>query len=200
MINNTEVRKMKKITYILSMILLLGVMTGCSNYAEDYNKNTLIVKKNGSLIEVAVEDFSETSVKADTLSVYITEQIDSYNEKQDKKVVKNKDLLTEDMSKVKLVLEYKDIDSYNGFNLLECKLADFADVDEKELKGTFISADGKSVKAGKMEGTKGAKVLIISEKTDIILPGDVLYYNKEVSMKKGVVSASGKNNAIIIYK
>ena len=83
MINNTEVRKMKKITYILSMILLLGVMTGCSNYAEDYNKNTLIVKKNGSLIEVAVEDFSETSVKADTLSVYITEQIDSYNEKQD---------------------------------------------------------------------------------------------------------------------
>ena len=200
MINNTEVRKMKKITYILSMILLLGVMTGCSNYAEDYNKNTLIVKKNGSLIEVAVEDFSDTSVKADTLSVYITEQIDSYNEKQDKKVVKNIDLLTEDMSKVKLVLEYKDIDSYNGFNLLECKLADFADVDEKELKGTFISSDGKSVKAGKMEGTKGAKVLIISEKTDIILPGDVLYYNKEVSMKKGVVSASGKNNAIIIYK
>ncbi len=191
---------MKKITYILSMILLLGAMTGCANYAEDYDKNTLIVKKNGSLVEVAVEDFSETSVKADALSVYITEQIDNFNEKQDKKVVKSKDLLTEDMSKVKLVLEYKDIDSYNGFNLLECKLADFSDVDEKELKGTFTSADGKSVKVGKMKGTKGAKVLIISEKTDIILPGDVLYYNKEVSMKKGVASASGKNYAIIIYK
>ena len=125
---------MKKITYILSVVFLLGLMTGCANYAEDYDRNTLIVKKNGSLIEVAVEDFSKTSVKADALSVYITEQIDNFNEKQDKKVVKNKDLLTEDMSKVKLVLEYKDIDSYNGFNLLECKLADFADVDEKELK------------------------------------------------------------------
>lgn len=191
---------MKKITYILSVVFLLGLMTGCANYAEDYDRNTLIVKKNGSLIEVAVEDFSKTSVKADALSVYITEQIDNFNEKQDKKVVKNKDLLTEDMSKVKLVLEYKDIDSYNGFNLLECKLADFADVDEKELKGTFTSADGKSVKAGKMEDTKGAKVLMISEKTDVILPGDILYYNKEVSMKKGVASASGKGNAIIIYK
>lgn len=191
---------MKKITYILSVVFLLGLMTGCANYAEDYDRNTLIVKKNGSLIEVAVEDFSKTSVKADALSVYITEQIDNFNEKQDKKVVKNKDLLTEDMSKVKLVLEYKDIDSYNGFNLLECKLADFADVDEKELKGTFTSADGKSVKVGKMEDTKGAKVLMISEKTDVILPGDILYYNKEVSMKKGVASASGKGNAIIIYK
>ncbi|MBE5942871.1 MAG: hypothetical protein E7264_10085 [Lachnospiraceae bacterium] len=191
---------MKKITYILSVVFLLGLMTGCANYAEDYDRNTLIVKKNGSLIEVAVEDFSKTSVKADALSVYITEQIDNFNEKQDKKVVKNKDLLTEDMSKVKLVLEYKDIDGYNGFNLLECKLTDFADVDEKELKGTFTSADGKSVKVGKMEDTKGAKVLMISEKTDVILPGDILYYNKEVSMKKGVASASGKGNAIIIYK
>jgi len=191
---------MKKITYILSVVFLLGLMTGCANYAEDYDRNTLIVKKNGSLIEVAVEDFSKTSVKADALSVYITEQIDNFNEKQDKKAVKNKDLLTEDMSKVKLVLEYKDIDGYNGFNLLECKLTDFADVDEKELKGTFTSADGKSVKVGKMEDTKGAKVLMISEKTDVILPGDILYYNKEVSMKKGVASASGKGNAIIIYK
>ena len=41
---------------------------------------------------------------------------------------------------------------------------------------------------------------MISEKTDVILPGDILYYNKEVSMKKGVASASGKGNAIIIYK
>ena len=145
---------MKKITYILSVVFLLGLMTGCANYAEDYDRNTLIVKKNGSLIEVAVEDFSKTSVKADALSVYITEQIDNFNEKQDKKVVKNKDLLTEDMSKVKLVLEYKDIDSYNGFNLLECKLADFADVDEKELKGTFTSADGKSVRSARWKTRK----------------------------------------------
>lgn len=191
---------MRKIRLVLGMILVLGTLTGCTDYAEEYDKNTLVVKGNGSLVEVAVEDFSDTSVSAEDLSVYITEQIDGYNEKQDKDMVKKDTLLTEDMSKVKLVLEYKDIDSYNGFNLLECTLADFSDVDEKDLKGTFTSADGKSVKVGKMEGTKGAQVLIMSEKTDLIVDGEVLYYNKEVTVKNGVASTTGEGNAVVIFK
>lgn len=191
---------MKKTLLILSMILVLGALTGCTNYAEEYDKNTLVIKGNDSLVEVGVEDFSDTSVSAEDLSVYITEQIEKYNEKQDKDMVKKDTLLTEDMSKVKLVIEYKDMDSYNGFNLLECTLADFSDVDEKDLKGTFTSADGESVKVGKMEGTKGAKVLILSEKTDVVVDGDILYYNKEVTVKNGVATTTGDGNAIVIYK
>ena len=173
---------------------------GCTDYAEEYDKNTLVVKGNGSLIEVAVEDFSESSVTPEGLSVYITEQIDEYNDAQGKDMVERDDLVTDDMSKVKLVLKYKDMDSYNGFNLLDCTLADFSDVDEKDLKGTFTSADGKSVKVGKMEGTKKAKVLIMTEKTDIILDGSILYYNKEVSVKDDVISTTGKGNASVIFK
>lgn len=191
---------MKKILLVLSMVLVLGALMGCTDYAEEYDKNTLVVKGNGSLIEVAVEDFSESSVTPEGLSVYITEQIDEYNDAQGKDMVERDDLVTDDMSKVKLVLKYKDMDSYNGFNLLDCTLADFSDVDEKDLKGTFTSADGKSVKVGKMEGTKKAKVLIMSEKTNIILDGNVLYYNKEVSVKDGVVTTTGKGNAIVIFK
>ena len=191
---------MKKILLVLSMVLVLGALMGCTDYAEEYDKNTLVVKGNGSLIEVAVEDYSESSVTPEGLSVYITEQIDEYNDAQGKDMVERDDLVTDDMSKVKLVLKYKDMDSYNGFNLLDCTLADFSDVDEKDLKGTFTSADGKSVKVGKMEGTKKAKVLIMSEKTNIILDGNVLYYNKEVSVKDGVVTTTGKGNAIVIFK
>ena len=191
---------MKKILLVLSMVLVLGALMGCTDYAEEYDKNTLVVKGNGSLIEVAVEDFSESSVTSEGLSVYITEQIDEYNDAQGKDMVERDDLVTDDMSKVKLVLKYKDMDSYNGFNLLDCTLADFSDVDEKDLKGTFTSADGKSVKVGKMEGTKKAKVLIMTEKTDIILDGSILYYNKEVSVKDDVISTTGKGNAIVIFK
>lgn len=191
---------MKKILVILCIVMVLGTLAGCTNYAEKYTKNTLIVKGNGSLIEVAVEDFSESSVSAKDLSVYITEQIDEYNAKQDKDVVKNDTLLTEDMSKVTLVLKYKDMDSYNGFNLLECTLTDFSEVDGEELKGTFTSAEGDSVKASKMEDTKKAKVLIMSEKTDVVVKGDILYYNKEVSVKDGVATTTGEDDAIIIFK
>lgn len=191
---------MKKIQLLLVVVLAMGMLTGCTNYAKDYNKNTLIIKGNASLVEVAVEDFSESSVTDMDLVAYIDGQIEDYNSKQDKDMVKNKDLITEDMSNVKLVLTYKDMDSYNGFNLLECTLADFSEVDEDQLKGTFTSADGKSVKVGKMENTKKAKVLIMSEATDIVIDGDVLYYNREASVKDGIVTTSGKDNAIIIYK
>lgn len=191
---------MKKVILVLSMVFALGALTGCTNYAEKYNKNTLIVKGDGSLVEIAVEDFSDSSVSEADLSVYITEQIDEYNEKQEKDVIKQDELLTEDMSNVKLVLKYKDIDSYNGFNLLECTLKDFSEVDNGDLKGTFTSADGESVKVSKMEGTKKAKVLIVSEKTNIVIDGDLLYYNKEVLVKDDAVATTGKGKAIIIYK
>lgn len=191
---------MKKILLVLSMVLVLGTLTGCTDYAKKYDQNTLVVKSNGTLIEVAVEDFSESSVTPEGLSVYITEQIDQYNDTQDKDMVEKDNLITEDMSEVKLVLKYNNMESYNDFNLLHCTLDDFSDVDEKSLKGTFTSVDGKSVKVGKMEGVKKAKVLIISEKMDIVLDGTVLYYNKEVSVKDDVISTTGKGNAIVIFK
>lgn len=190
---------MRKIV-LICMVCMLGLLTGCTDYAEEYDKNTLIIKGNGSIVEVAVEDFSESSVTAVDLSAYVDKQINEYNSTQDKDVVKNDTLLTEDMSKVKLVLKYDDIDSYNGFNLLECTLADFSEVDEDDLKGTFTSAEGKSVKVGKMENTKKATVLIMSEKTDVVVNGDILYYNEEVSVKDGVVTTTGADDAIVIFK
>ncbi len=191
---------MKKFLLVFGLALMSSVLTGCANYAEKYDKNTLVVKGNGKLVEIAVEDYSDSSVSASDLSVYITEQLDAYNAEQDKEVVKQDELLTEDMSKVKLVLKYADMDSYNGFNLLECSLTDFSETDENSMKGTFTSAEGESVKVGKMENVKKAKVLVLSEKYDVVIDGDILYYNKEVSMKDGVVSTTGKKDAIIIFK
>lgn len=191
---------MKKIGLVLCFVLLMSVMTGCTDYAEEYDKNTLVVKGDGSLVEVAVEDFSESSVTAMDLTAYIEKQIDTYNTEQDDEVVKNVTFLTEDMSKVKLVLEYENIDSYNGFNLLDCALADFSELEENELKGSFTSANGDSVKVSKMEGTKKAKVLVMSQATDVVVDGDILYYNKEVTVKDGVATTSGEDDAIIIFK
>jgi len=190
---------MKKLLAV-SFVLMFAMLTGCANYAEDYDKNTIIVKGNGSLVEVAVEDFSESSVTEMDLTAYIEKQIEGYNTTQDKEVVKNNTLLTEDMSKVKLVLTYKDIDSFNGFNLLECILEDFSEANEDYMRGSFTAMDGSSVKASKMEDTKKAKVFVISEETDVVVDGEILYYNNEVSVKDGVATTTGEDNAIIIFK
>ena len=137
---------MKKIQMIVIVGVLLGTLTGCTNYAKEYNKNTVVIKGNGSLVEVAVEDFKDSSIKEEDLNTYIDEQITTYNEEAGKKKVKKKSIDTEDMSKVKLVLTYKDIESFNGFNALNCTLKDFSDVKESEIKGTYKSADNKTDK------------------------------------------------------
>lgn len=191
---------MKKIQMMIIMGALLGALTGCTNYAKEYNKNTVVIKGNGSLVEVAVEDFKDSSIKAEELTTYIDEQITLYNEEAGKNKVRKKSINTDDMSKVKLVLTYKDIESYNGFNALDCTLKDFSDVKESELKGSFKAGEDKTVKVSDMEDVDKATVLIISEATDVVVNGSILYYNGEVKVKDNVATTSGKDNAIIIFK
>lgn len=190
-------RKIQRITIAMGMLFIL---TGCSNYAKEYDKNTLVVKGNDSLVEISVEDFKDSSVSAENLTSYVEEQITTYNTEAGKKMVQQKSIDTEDMSKVKLVLSYKDIDSYNGFNVLDCVLCDYTEAEDSLLKGSFSSADGESVKAANMENTEKAKLLAISEQTDVVINGDILYYNKEVKVKDGLASTSGKGMAVIIYR
>lgn len=191
---------MMKRFQIIMMSLLLCMLSGCTNYAKKYDENTLVVKRNGSLMEIAVENFAESSINADDLASYIDEQIDAYNEDQEQKLIKNKSIDTEDMSNVRLVLTYKDMESYNGFNLLDCVLDDFSNVGADQLKGTFKSLSGESVKVSDMEDMDKAKVLIFSEATNVVVKGDILYYNEEVTVTDDVVTTTGEGNAIIIFK
>lgn len=191
---------MKKFQFIAMVVLLLGICTGCTNYAEKYSKNTIIIKSSGKIIEVAVEDYKDTKVNAEDVTSYVKEQISAYNEEYGRGQVKQKNLLTEDMKNVKLVLQYKGMDAFNGFNSLDCVLTDYADVDKDLLTGTFKGADGKTVKKSKFKDVEKAKVLIISEATDVILNKDVLYYNEQAKLKDGVITTTGKEAAVIIYK
>ena len=182
------------------MAAAICLLSGCSNYEKTYDKNTLGVKKNDSIVEIAVENFEEASVKEEDITAYVEEQIAAYNDKTGKKSVKQKSINTEDLSKVKLVLTYKDLDSYNDFNLLDYKLDDYSNIKETELKGTYTSAENKEVKFKDLENVDKAKVLIVSQATDVVVSGDILYYNKEASVKDGVITTSGEENAIIIFK
>ncbi len=191
---------MKRILVVMYFTVMLFIMSGCANYEKDYDKNTLIVKKNNSLVEVAVEDFKDMSVSEGDLTTYIDGEIAAYNEGYEENSVKRMAINTENMSKVKLVLSYKNMESYNGFNLLEGILDDFSNVKEEDLKGSYTSAEGEKVSFDALSDVEDTKVLVLSEKTDVVVRGDILYYNDEVKVKDGIATCSGKDNAIIIFK
>ena len=190
---------MRKIYIALMLAFGVFAITGCTNYAKQYDKNTLIVNKNGSLVEVSVEDFKDTKVEAEKLSDYIDEQIKGYNEKAGN-MVKIKSIDTEDMSHVKLVLQYKDIESYDGFNMLEYSLDDIGNVKEEDLKGSFTSSADKKASPADIVAIDKGKVLTVSEATDVVVKGEILFYNGEVSVKDGICTTTGKKDAIIVFK
>ncbi|MGN0438404.1 MAG: hypothetical protein ACI4F4_07750 [Lachnospiraceae bacterium] len=191
---------MKKLRILILPMILVCLCCGCTNYAEEYSQNTLIVKGNGSLVEVSVDNYKDTNIKAEELNQYIDDQISTYNEENGKGSVKKKKLLMEDMSEIKLVMTYKNIDCYNGFNSYECVLANYEEVDKALLSGAFTDMDGKAVKKDEFKDVEKAKVLVVSEPIDVVINKDVLYYNKNVSIKKGVITTTGKGNGVIIYK
>ena len=192
---------MRKIKLAIVFVLAVSCLTGCASDAKKYDKNTIIVKRNGAVEEVAIEDYTDSSVQAEDLKAYIEEQITSYNDENGKNSVKKQSLNTEDMSKAKLVLAYKNMEDFDGFNNLECSFADVDEVKESDLTGTFESAeDDKSAKKAEILETKKAKVLTLSEKTNVVVKGTLLYYNDQVTVKDDVISTTGKENAIIIFK
>ena len=194
-----EVYKMKKLHGLAIMICLAGLLTGCDNYAKQYDVNTLIVKGNGSLLEVSVEDFKDSSVDADGIKTYVEEQVDAFNENSESDI-KIKSINTEDMSHVKLVLSYKDIESFDSFNLLDYSMVDIDDAKEADLTGSFTSSEDKKTSPSDIMNESKGKILTVTEATDVVIKGNILYYNDEVSVKDGVATTSGNKNAIIIFK
>lgn len=194
-----EVYKMKKLQGLAVMVCMIGLLTGCDNYSKQYDTNTLVVKGNGSIVEVSVEDFKGASVDAEGITSYVEEQIDTFNEGSDSKI-KMKSIDTEDMSNVKLVLSYKDIDSFNAFNLLDYSFVDVADAKEADLTGSFTSSDDKKTSPSDIMAEDKGKVLTVTEATDVVVKGTIMYYNDEVTIKDGVAKTSGNKKAIIIFK
>lgn len=190
---------MKKIQIVWIGAILIFLLTGCSNYTKKYDKNTLIVKGNGSLMELSIENFKDADVSSENIASYIEEEIDDFNDKHGAKI-KEKKLDAKDLKHVKLLLSYKDMKSYNNFNGLDYVLEDYKDVKESKLTGKFQSGNQEKVKVEDFEKVKKAKVLMISEPIQVVVKGDVLYYNDAVSMKEDILTTNGKDVAIIIFK
>ena len=106
----------------------------------------------------------------------------------------------EDDGTAKLTLQYQDIDSFNQFNLLQYRLENFSDIEEKTLKGTYTSSDGEKTKYADLQSVENAQVLILSEKQNVVVEGELLYYNEEVTMKDEILATTGENQAVIIFK
>lgn len=190
---------MKKIQKLLGVCLLTVLLSGCGDIASSYDRNTLIIKGNGSILEVAVEDLQNLGVSEEDIASYIVQQIKDYKEKSGKSV--NEMMIdASDLSKVRLVLEYEDMESYNGFNEADNRLISYQEATDADLKGSYTSASGEQINVTGLKDASKAKVLLVTDATDIVVKGEILAWNEEVTLSEDVATTSGNGTAVILYK
>lgn len=183
--------------YLLAGLLIgLMTMTGCGYELDAVSQNTMTIKKDGTIVDVSVEDYSDGDYSMTELETFITDEIAEYNKKHgENRVIL--DHLNTDNNIGKVQLSYSGMQDYNGFNHTEYELEDISDA---ELSGSFVSAeDGGSVAAADIQQS-GLQVLRICDAMNVVCKKKVLYYNSFVTEQDGTYVLSGEGEAVLILK
>lgn len=137
MINSIKTKSYTKyICLVLIMTLIMG-LTACGKKKDDgpvekisvigdVNETTLKLNANGSVIEIACEDFAHTEAAIDTstLEEFIKSEIDKYNAEAGGNKITFLEYQNDD-NFVRTAIQYIDIDTYNSFNLMELAMSEF---------------------------------------------------------------------------
>lgn len=193
----------KNLILILAAVLIAAGLTGCNSRDADVTETTIEVKKNKTVVQTIIEDFSEPYYDLDSLTSEISGSIEAYNEKSGKQAV----TLTAAEAKdgiVKVVLTYQDSQAYSGFNKLAFFAGSIKDAYNAgyNLDVQLQDADASGEQIGKAEllsmGDKN--VVILREALNVKVWGKILYYTEDVTKTdaKQTVRVSDDNRLTFI--
>lgn len=137
MINSIKTKSYTKYICLVLIVTLIMGLTACGKKKDDgpvekisvigdVNETTLKLNANGSVIEIACEDFAHTEAAIDTstLEDFIKSEIDKYNAEAGGNKITFLEYQNED-NFVRTAIQYIDIDTYNSFNLMELAMSEF---------------------------------------------------------------------------
>lgn len=177
---------MKKILYMLIIcICFMGTLTSCGK-SLNVERDTVYVQKKGEIISVSVEKLDKDYYESDELKEFVDERVETYTADHEKDSVKV-DKFSVDKESAKLHIKYAGYEDYAGFNEV-----DFFEgmVSQALAAGYDFDVDFSSVEEGeKKEGAKleditgnsDHKVVILSEKMDVKVDGEIVYVSSNLT-------------------
>ena len=177
------------ILLILIIALAVFFFGSCGTDYAGADTNTVFVLQNGKIVSTDVETFDEKTYDKAELKSYIKETIDTYNEENGKKLLKEKSFNIQG-GKAVLVLEYADADTYEEVSGVELFVGTVEDAQQAGYKfdASFAKlTDGKAITAIADDFTKSEdyKVLIIQSNTKVVVPGEICFISTENIAKVG---------------
>lgn len=197
---------MRRLFFSTVLLLCLVMLAGCSKNKEidtkNIQKDTFLLKKDGSVEAGTVESFDKAYYNLTELEKYVTDKVSKYNGAKGTEAITKKSLDLKDSNAV-LVLTYATVDDYNGFNMSEDKLLTTAEAagGNIELPQNFTTVKkSNTVTAGKALENKKYMVLIVKENLDVLLQGTIKYYSGGTLVDKHHIQTAEDGSTVIVYK
>ncbi|CUH92023.1 hypothetical protein [Herbinix luporum] len=194
---------------LLSTIILLSfiVLVGCKKKeflltSDDVSANTLLMKRDGSLLVATIEDFSKEYYNLSELNDFVTGEINAYNKKVGSDEISIEELEIKN-GKAIMILRYSKMEHYSEFNKVPAAYygTDLKEVD-LELPSQYIKA-GKDKVVDMETAMKNSKnkVLVVYEPYDIIVEGDVKFYSDNATLiEDNKVQSIGEEATVVIFR
>ncbi|MGN0131394.1 MAG: hypothetical protein ACI4AA_03015 [Lachnospiraceae bacterium] len=195
---------MKKRRLLLAAVGLAVLLGGCA-LNKQVDTTTIIVDKDGTVVEAIVEDFDKDYYRADELEQMVTEEISAYNTTAGGEKAKLDSLEQEEDSKIiRLNIEYASASDYMQMNEKELFCGTVSDAYQAGY--SFVSMVDQ--KTGNVVSEAdilemGDKKIVISEETlDIRVPGKITYASDGVAVtdKTATLPDNGEKLSYIIYE
>lgn len=198
---------MQKFLLYTVLALCLIFSAGCKNKdkiisVDDVKNNTLLVKNDGTVQAATVETFDKNYYNQDELNTFIMGQIGKYNQANGQDSIVLDSLNVKDGNAV-LILNYSNLEHYKAFNEVDAALTTTIDAKNGnlELPDVYVSAsDGAFASPDVALKNDKYKVLVVNEKTDIIVDGTVKYFTNAALLSKSKLQTNSEEKSVIVYK
>lgn len=193
---------MKNLKAFVAVVFILMLMTGCSQ-AFDADTNTVYVKKDGTVMQAIIEEFSESNYDQNELEELIKQDVSSYNNgtesiKVEKYKVKD--------NTAKLITSYKKASDYAMFNDVEFFAGTISEAKTEgyEFDDMFTSIDeNNTIGSETIKSLSQYKVVIFEENVRIMTDGKILYMSsntKLIDAKTAALNEDAEGLGYIIYE
>jgi thioredoxin-related protein len=198
---------MKRVLICIIFLVSILLMAGCNKKeifitTDDITSDTMLVKRDGSLLVAIVEDFDKSYYNLDELNEFVSKEVNAYNNKVGSKEVTIEELGLKN-GKAVMILRYSKMAHYSAFNNMPA--AYFSAGTENvalELPSQYVDTRKNSV-VDKDTALKNSKnqVLVLYEPYEIIVEGDIRYYSENATyIEKGKVKSNSEDMTVVIYK
>ena len=202
--NKSKEQTLRCICLLTAIMMVALLTTGCgkkqdkTDYIGEIRENTINLNEDGSIREIACQDFSDTTYDISGLKDEIKAQIEKYASGDKKDAVK---LLQykEENRLVRVAIDYASLADYNAFNGTSYAVTQDYMAYENEIMSD--GADGE-VNLYDIDFSSGEyKIFSADGDFNVNLGGQIVYYNKLVRLNSNSSARlDGSGKAIIIYK